>query len=126
MLNGATTTLECAYILLYLYHIYIYIQICYYLLLLSFNLLICFFKKELFSFIIITCLTFVFHMAVVSYSCHRSYCTLNLLLLFMKISNCDIISSKAESSFYFLFHPFSISISPSLNQTTITMPPRGI
>ena len=78
------------------------------------------------SMFLLMCLTMFVFMAVVSYSCHRSYCTLNLLLLFMKISNCDIISSKAESSFYFLFHPFSISISPSLNQTTITMPPRGI
>ena len=75
----------------------------------------------LFSFIIITCLTFVF-----SHGC--SFLFLSQILLYSKFAvNVHeiikiVISSKAKSFFSTL--SISISISPSLNQTTI-MPSRG-
>ena len=64
-----------------------------------------------FSFIIITCLTFVFHMAVVSYSCHRSYCTLNLLLLFMKLSKLWYHLKQKASFLLYLFLSLSLPLS---------------
>lgn len=75
----------------------------------------------LFSFIIITCLTFVF-----SHGC--SFLFLSQILLYSKFAVIVheiikiVISSKAKSFFSTL--SISISISPSLNQTTI-MPSRG-
>ena len=52
-----------------------------------------------------------FHMAVVSYSCHRSYCTLNLLLLFMKLSKLWYHLKQKASFLLYLFLSLSLPLS---------------